>query len=317
MTHFAHIVLTLLVSTLSGIEVRGNATCPTPGAVEEALAGLIAAPPVPPDLVEISGQGPSVTVRLSSARGDVIGEKRLPDRLSCAERGQAAAVMVAAWEAHLRGVAATITAPAVEVRAPTQPPPPAAPSPPPAAVVARPPDRPLAIVPARASIQAETSAALFASVSAAGVAPGGTFAVVLTRADSPLAVELGAVVVGGHSLGVASGRGVWRRFGGVVELDSVSRSGALALHLHGGAALTVVDVQGESLPATSSDMLFDPGVVVGLRLALAARLSPWLGATAASWPRTHALLVGGSSATAQLPEFEAWLGAGVTFGRGN
>ena len=67
-----------------------------------------------------SNQAGSVTVRLSTARGEVVGEKRLPDRLSCSERAQAAAVVVAAWEARLRGVAA-------EVRPPTQPPPLAAP----------------------------------------------------------------------------------------------------------------------------------------------------------------------------------------------
>ena len=99
--------------------MRGNASCPTPGALEAALVGLIpspAAPAAPPDVVEICDQGGSVTVRLSSARGEVIGEKRLPDRLSCGERAQAAAVVVAAWEARLRGVAAEVRAPARNLR---------------------------------------------------------------------------------------------------------------------------------------------------------------------------------------------------------
>src|SRR5581483_12388645 len=151
-----------------------------------------------------------------------IGEKRLPERLSCGERAQAAAVVVAAWEARLRGVVA-------EVRVPTQPPPAALPPPAPAApapaavVVARPPDRAPAPSPVPAPIHAETSAALFASVTASGVAPGGTFELALAWGDSPLSFALGAVIVGDHSLGLATGRGVWRRFGGVVELDSVSR----------------------------------------------------------------------------------------------
>jgi hypothetical protein len=184
-------------------------------------------------------------------------------------------------------------------------------------VVARPNDRVVAPPPARAPIQVETRAALLASVTASGVAPAGTFEVTLGRADSALALGLGAVIVGGHSLNVASGRGVWRRFGGTVELDSVSRWSAAALHLHGGAALTAVTVEGEKLPVMSGDTVFDPGVTVGLRLALATRLGPWVGATAVSWPRAHTLVVGGTSLTAQLPQFEAWLGAGLTFGRGN
>ncbi len=329
MTPFTHInlsahamVLVSLLADLPGLGVRGHASCPTPGALEAALVGLIAPRPAPetPDAVEILEQGSSVTVRLSSARGEVIGERRLPDRLSCAERARAAAVVVAAWEAHLRGVAAALDSPAAEARAATQPP--ALPAPPvaPAAMVAAvapPAARVAAALPSRAPIQIETSAALFASVTASGVAPAGTFELALTRADSPLALGLGAVIVGGHSLNVASGRGVWRRFGGMVELDSVSRWSALALHLHGGAALTAAVVEGQSLPAIASDTVFDPGVIVGLRLAWVARLAPWLGATAVSWPRAHALLVGGSPATAQLPQFEAWLGGGVTFGRGN
>jgi hypothetical protein len=306
-------VLVTFLSTGPGLGVRGNASCPTPAALEGALVGLIPSPAAPsaaPDVVEILDHGGAATVRLSSARGEVIGEKRLPDRLSCAERAQAAAVVVAAWEARLRGVAA-------EVRAPMQPPPQAAPPAPVAVVVARPNDRVVAPPPARAPIQVETRAALLASVTSSGVAPAGTFEVSLGRADSPMALELGAVIVGGHSLNVAPGRGVWRRFGGIVELDSVSRWSALALHLHGGAALTAVTIEGEALPMTSGDTVFDPGVTVGLRLALAVRLAPWVGATAVSWPRAHRLVVGGTSLTGQLPQFEAWLGAGVTFGRGN
>jgi hypothetical protein len=306
-------VLVTLLSAVPGIGVGGNASCPTPSALEAALVGLIpspASPGAPPDVVEVLDQAGSVTVRLSTARGEVVGEKRLPDRLSCSERAQAAAVVVAAWEARLRGVAA-------EVRTPTQPPPLAAPPRTPPAVVAAPVERVAAPAPARATIQVETRAALLASVTSSGVAPAGTFEVTLGRADSPLALGLGAVIVGGHSLDVASGRGVWRRFGGTVELDSVSRFRAAALHLHGGAALTAVTVEGEKLPMTSGDTLFDLGVTVGLRLALAARLGPWVGATAVSWPRAHTLSVGGTSLTGQLPQFEAWLGAGLTFGRGN
>ena len=318
-THFAHMVLVTLASTVPGIAVRGNASCPTPGALESALVGLIAPPaargPSSPDVVEaivvVSDQGGTVTVRLSSARGEVIGEKRLPERLSCAERAQAAAVVVAAWEARLRGVAA-------EVRAPTQPPrvavPP--PAPPAAAVAARPNDRVAGAPAAPVAIQIETRAALLASVTSSGVAPAGTFEVAIGRADSPLAFGLGAVIVGGHTVSVASGRGVWRRFGGTVELDSVSQWSRFALYLHGGVALTAVTVEGELLAMPSGDTLFDPGVTVGLRLALATRLAPWVGATAVSWPRAHTLVVGGTPLTAQLPQFEAWLGAGLTFGTG-
>ncbi len=168
-----------------------------------------------------------------------------------------------------------------------------------------------------APIQLETSAALFASVTAAGVAPGGSFEVAVARADAPLALDAGAVVVGAHDTGVASGRGVWSRYGAFVQLDSRSRWRSLMLHMYGGAALTAVTITGASFPSVASDTLFDPGILVGLRLALAARFGPWLGATAVSWPRAHTLQVGGSQTSASLPQFEVWLGGGLTFGRGN
>jgi hypothetical protein len=107
-------VLVTLLSAVPGIGVHGNASCPTPSALEAALVGLIpspASPSAPPDVVEVLDQAGAVTVRLSTARGEVVGEKRLPDRLSCSERAQAAAVVVAAWEARLRGVAAEVRSP--------------------------------------------------------------------------------------------------------------------------------------------------------------------------------------------------------------
>jgi hypothetical protein len=323
-------VLVTVLSTVAGIDVRGNADCPTPGALAAALEGLIA-PTSPgastvPDVVELSSQGASVKVKLTRAGGDLLGEKRLPERLSCGERAQTAAVMVAAWEAHLRGVAGLIGPAAPEVRAATQPPPVAVPVPPaPAAPPASPATavvaQPAAFAPgapaASAPIQVETSAALFASITTAGVAPGGIFEVAVARADAALALDAGAVIVGGHSTGVASGRGLWRRYGGVVQLDSRSRWRSLTLHMYGGAALTAVTITGQSFASLANDVVFDPGIVVGLRLAVAARFAPWLGATAVSWPRSHTLMVGGSPASVDLPQFETWLGGGLTFGRGN
>ena len=328
MTHFAYMVLATLLSTVPGIDVRGNAECPTPAALAAALEGLIAPMSSPtsasarPDVVELSGHGAEVKVKLTSANGDLLGEKRLPERLSCGERAQTAAVMVAAWEAHLRGVAGPIGS-AAGVHVATQPPPVAVPAPAPpvkppeslAAVVARPADSASGARAAGAPIQLETSASLFASVTSAGVAPGGIFEVAVARADAPLALDVGAVAVGAHETGVASGRGVWSRYGGVVQLDSRSRWRSLMLHMYGGAALTAVTIGGQSFPSVANDWVFDPGILVGLRLALAARFAPWLGATAVSWPRSHTLLVGGSPTTANLPQFEAWLGGGLTFGR--
>src|SRR5664279_2024973 len=89
------------------VTVSGHTDCPTPAELETALVGLVnpAQAPLAPDLLELFERGGTVRVRLSSAAREVIGEKPLPRSLSCAERARTAAIMVAAWEARLRGVA--------------------------------------------------------------------------------------------------------------------------------------------------------------------------------------------------------------------
>jgi hypothetical protein len=90
----------------------------------------------------------------------------------------------------------------------------------------------------------------------------------------------------------------------------------MALELRAGVALTVLGVTGQSFPVTGGATLFDPGLVAGLRGRFRlGRLWPWAEATAAFWPRAHTLYVGGGTAgSADLPSFEALLGAGVSLG---
>jgi hypothetical protein len=286
----------------AAIGVRAETTCPTASEVSAALEGLVAppAPPAAPDVVELAGQGPSITVTLRSAAGQVIAEKRLPGSPSCQERARAAAVIVAAWEAHLRAGAAPAWPPE------SRPPPPAAPD----ATVRAP-----APPPAPEPIRVATSAAVMLSVAAGGASPAGMVEGTFSRGRSRFALGVGALVVGAHSTPVATGRGTWRRIGGLVDLQSGVSWQAVELQLHGGVALTAVSVMGESLPLVSGGTIFDPGGLAGLRLRLRGqRLSPWLEAAAAYWPSTHTLSVVGSPDLAQLPAFEAFVGIGVSLG---
>jgi hypothetical protein len=172
--------------------------------------------------------------------------------------------------------------------------------------------------PARPALQIETGIAALASVTAAGVAPAALLEISWSRRGSPFALGVGALAVAAHATAVASGRGDWRRFGGLLDLKSSTRWTAVELQMHAGVALTALAINGQALPTTSSATLFDPGILVGLRLRLSARrLAPWLEATAASWPRSHSLYVNGSTVSVQLPPFEGLLGAGFSFGREN
>jgi hypothetical protein len=301
------------------VTVSGNTDCPTPAEVEAALVGLVdpATAPLAPDVLDLIRQGGSVKVRLSNAAREVIGEKPLPRSLSCGERARTAAIMVAAWEARLRGAASPLSSPPP----PAKTPPPVIVSP---AVPAFAPTLTQAGAPPGAAgtgtvagpIQWQISAVALVSIAGGDAAPAATVEFSFARRDSPFAVGVGVLGVGTHSTAVASGRGAWRRLGGMVDLKSSSRWPAVELQMHAGLALGALVVTGEALPKTSGTAIFDPGVLAGLRLGFPGRrLTPWLEATAASWPRSHTLIVDGSPVSVQLPPFEALLGAGVSFGQ--
>ena len=285
------------------IKVVGDTSCPSAAAVSAALDGLVAAPAGAPDVVELTGPGVAATVRLRTAAGELVAEKRLPESPACEERAQAAAVIVAAWEAHLRAGAAPMwplpassPAPASKADVPTL-----------AAAAPAPLPRP---------IHVDTSVAALGSIAADHFAPGAMLEAMFSRGDSAFALGVGALAVGSHSVTLASGRGTWSRYGGVVDLQSSALWPAAALQLHAGLALTALSVAGESLPTTKAATLFDPGTVVGVRLRYRGeRVSPWLEVAAAFWPRPHTLFVSGSAASTELPANEVLLGVGLSVGQ--
>jgi hypothetical protein len=302
----------------SSVSVRGGTTCPTAADLSAALVGLVApgSADAAPDIAELLARGGVVSVQLSNAKGDVIAEKALPTSRSCADRARTAAVIVAAWEAHLRGgMPGDLAVPAAPREPP--PPPPVAPSPPPPPVVPPPPR--LVVVPSvmpAPPLEVEAGVGLFASLVSTQAAPAGLAEVVVSRRGGRFSLGLEALAVGTHSATLDStARGDWRRFGGVVDARSRWRWPRFQLDVRAGFALTALVVQGSSLPNPASATLTDPGALVGLRgrvpLDVAA---PWLDVTAAAWPGAHTLYVTGTSESANVPRFELLLGVGVSFG---
>jgi len=261
------------------------------------------------DVVELSAQhSASVSVRLTNAQSQVIAEKRLPDALSCAERARAAAVIVAAWEARF-------AAPPPADAPPIAPPVFAAPPPPaPTVVEARLPDL-VASSPVSA-VEVEVGAAVLASLAAGALAPGLAVDVRVARGASRRGLGMTAVAVGTHDVAVGTARGIWRRYGGGVDLRAGGRARAVDLDVRAvGPLLTALAITGGALPLTSGGTVFDPGGVLGLRARWrAGALAPWLEATAVYWPRAHDLYVRGTFLSAQVPAFETWLCAGVSLG---
>jgi len=295
------------------LAVRGSTSCPTAAEVSAALVGLV--PPSRPldarDVVELSGQGSSFSIRLRGGGKDVIAERLLPDSPSCEERARTAAVIVAAWEARLRAGAP----PMWPLPAPAPAP---APLPAPKAGGADPAVGPVAAraeAPPPEPLRVATSAAVLASVAGGGIAPAVMLEAKVLRTGSRFAVGVGALAVGTHATTVASGQGTWRRLGGVVDVESRTSFPAFQLQMHAGLALTALSILGESFPMTAGATIFDPGALAGLRLCYRGeRVSPWLEVAAALWPRPHALVVAGSTASANLPPTEALLGVGLSFG---
>jgi hypothetical protein len=322
------------------VVVRGNTDCPSPSAVSDALVGLLAPPwaPATPDIVEVSRRGLTVAVTLTDGAGHLIAEKSLTETGTCAERAETLAVMVAAWETHLRAGQPIIlprvvaTAAASETALPVAQPLPRAeaaiPSSPPAKTrgetasgkISGPSEADLVVTDdnqtaPRAPLALETRAGLLMSVADGTIAPAATCDVSLSRRDARFAIAAGALVVGTHVTTVVPGSATWRRFGGLVDLRSVLRWQTVDLEMHAGAAFTALTIAGESLPLTSGATMFDPGVLIGVRSRFRlGRVSPWIEATAAFWPLTHTLYVDGTATSSDLPSFEALLGGGISFG---
>jgi hypothetical protein len=301
------------------VSVHGDTGCPTAADLRAALVGLVAprSADAEPDIAELRVRGGVVSVQLSNAKGDVIAEKALPTSGACADRARTAAVIVAAWEAHLRGgMPGELAVPPVprEPPAPPTAPPPVAPSPP----VEPPPPR-LVAAPAvepSSPLEIEAGVGLFASLVSTQAAPAGLAEVVVSRRGGRFSLGLEALAIGTHSATLdATARGEWHRFGAVVDARSRWRWPHFELDARAGFALTALVVQGSSLPNPASATLADPGALVGLRgrvpLGVAA---PWIEVTAAAWPGSHTLYVTGTSESVNVSRFELLLGVGVSFG---
>jgi hypothetical protein len=302
-------VLAAAAGSSPSVDVRGETQCPTRAQFAEALEGLIPARAgaAPPDVAELRGAGRAGTVRLSSAAGELIGEKALPETGACPERARAAAVIVAAWEARLRAGAAGGLETPRPVAAPPPPPPPIVHEDVARRAAEPPPADPLAIAP---------GAALLASLVAGQLAVGGLAEVELGRADGRFAVGLGGLVVDTHDTAVGAGKGAWRRLGGVVDLRARLRTGRAELGLRAGVALTALTLEGRAVPNAQSTTIFDAGALAALRAKVRlGAFAPWLEAAAAFWPGRHSLFVQNAPppAEGEVPTVEALFSLGASF----
>jgi hypothetical protein len=271
----------LLAALVLMPEVRGELDCPSPAAVESRLEELLPPPGTALDghVVELAREGEALVVRLRQADGTVVGTRQLPTR-SCAEQAEAAAVVVAAWDAQV-GEAPLLPGGFARASAP----------------------------PAPTSATWALSAAAFASVDRLSTAPSGRLGVSWLGA-----ISLGASIsaTGAHSASLAGGSGNWRR---VALLLSGGRRLALAawqMDVGAEAIASLLMLQGRGYPQNYDATLFHPGA--GAFVRVGRRIGPlalWVGIEGLWWLRPQRLFVERTSNTADVPKLEAMFGTGV------
>lgn len=282
----------------AAVSLTGATACPAPADVEAALAGLIPAgdPGRPPDVAELKDDAGSVIVALRRGSGEAIGEKRLNPDLSCEQRARAAAVIVAAWEARL----ATPPAPLV-VQQP-DPPPVVRQTPPPASL------------PPPAETQIELGVAVGGSINGTNLAPTASIEVAYARGSALVVPAVAALIVGSHDTPVGSGTARWRRYGLVASAASRRDWKPVWAEARVAAALTALDIAGNSFPRNGAGVTFDPGLEFGARVGLrSSRLRWWIDGTIAFWPRGQEVFVQGAPDSATLPRGQALISLGAAY----
>jgi hypothetical protein len=318
----------------AAVIVRASGDCPSAGAVTGALAKLLAPAALsdrslPADLAEIEVRGATLVISLRRDSGEIVGQRELAAPAGCADRAEAAAIVLAAWETHLGDRPARdlqldrqreATLPSVAATTPPAPsfvgaeiPAPSVQLPKPAVVRAV---GPLGVSAAeRRRLVLVPGGSLFASVDANDTALGAAAEVVWSRPGSPFALGGSALVVASHATTVSPGVGSWRRFGLVVDGRRRAAWPSAWLEARIGLALTALAISGSALGEASGGITLDPGALVGLRVGLAGGPAvSWLEIAATAWPRRQTVYVRGGG-SADLPRLEALLGVGLSWGR--
>jgi hypothetical protein len=307
-----------------GVKIRSSADCPSSTAVTAALVGLMPPPnadALAADIADVRLDAGAAVVRLRTSDGAFVAEKRLPTGLSCSERADAVAVILAAWEVRLQSGARTSLplppddspAPGPRAVSAIAPPPSAAPPVPATDLATAPPaENPVSSPPWQFSL----GAGAFGSFAGSDLRGGTTIEATAGRPASPYAIGVSGFWVGDHQADLSNGQGAWWRMGATVDGRRTFRTDATDLEARLAIALARLEVEGKSFPSTGTDVLVDPGLIGGLRLISQNKtLRPWLDLGLAYWPRTHALAVSGTDRSIDLPHFELMLGVGLSFGR--
>ena len=241
-----------------------------------------------------------LSLSLTDAAGQPIGERTLPRARTCGEQAKAVAVTLAVWEAQLH--------PEIDLGLDRL----ASPEPTPVVAAAVP-----AAVPA-STRELTMGLGALGDRQSSSWAPGARLELGIGQADARWRLKLAAVAVGRHALDLPPGRATWwRAFVQLgVDVDALRGrrwAGVLGTGLLGGLLFN----EGTGFAVDRATRSIDAGgearARLEARLGRNKQVRPWLGALVAVWVRRQTLDIQGTTTSVALPRLEPMATMGMDF----
>jgi len=292
-------MLLFLVSWLaqSAIEIQGDSSCPTPAEVSQSLSRLLPADQMRQTGVpraRVSSANGLVHVELLGPNGEPKAERWLERKASCADLGEAVAVVLAAWMGRYNPALDTSTAPLPgSVQKPGEAPP-------------------------NQRVGFDVGLAGLLSMAGGKSALGGRLEGVVFPFAMPLGLDAWFSMTTARDEQISSPAVTahWTRPTFALGPEWRLRSGPFRFDLGGHALASALRVQGEGLPQASSDTVVQFGLAAGARsLWVWKSAAFWLGLDLQAFPGQESLAVTGYGQVGRLPRLEWQFALGVSMGR--
>jgi len=277
---------------LTLVEIAGGSGCPDARAIERRLRAIGSGARAGRVSVVETDDGFHVEAR--DDQGNLVGERTLAATGTCDDRADSIAVVIAAWQSEFGDHA---------------PPP----------LPTRHDNAVFAAHPRPPTLRWDVAAAFLGTIAGGAFAAGGTAEATVGRHGFPLAARIGLAASDTRDLALAGGQVRWTRsavlLGPVV--DAVATRW-VRLDIHADLALGWMHVDGRGYAKNYGDDSFDPALGAGVRFSIPRwPVQPWIDCTLLGWVRHQTMTVSDPSASAsiELPRFDAWLRAGIAYGK--
>jgi hypothetical protein len=288
------------------VEIGGDVACPEPAEVSRLLAritpaGAGAAGESGERRVRLSGGDHTLHIELQNPAGERIGERDLDANERCADLAQAAAIVVAAWEAQLNprvsNPIALPRSPPATTQITTAAATPASREPP---------------------TRFDLGLALMGSLAGGQVAPGARIdgAIAPAGRHLGLGVTLSGATARSEAVGALADAARWTRFAVGAGPDGRFDAGRTLLDAHAQLLAGLLHVEGAGLATNTSDWAAQLGFGAGARVGRPwGNATPWIGADVIYWAGHDRLAIAGLAAQGELPHLEIQVALGLSLGR--